>query len=482
MVEDSEDDAIIVERVLRKGGLSVSATRVSCAEEMDRALDEGPWDVILCDYLMPSFTVNDALALVRGRRLDTPFIIVSGAISDEIAVQMMKAGAHDYLNKDNLARLVPAVEREIVEAGERRQRREAELALVESEQRHRTLVESLTDTILVLNTQCQITEHYGPRVSSHSSSESLVERHLSEVLPTSVVDKISRLFDEVLSVEKGLAFQFPHDRDGVQVWSSVRLNPHEDGKRVVVVIGDVTEIKRAEEDARAAHGVALLYQDITGHDIRNAMQAILIATDLLATDDLDPSKQNLLDHIYDAVVECSDLIATVQGTANLLSTPLEKTSLSFTLRSCLELFSEDQKDVRIERRVSAKDAIVHADRFLSNLILNLLSNAVRHNSSDEKMVWVDLSEDQEGYIISVSDNGSGIPDDMKKNLLNPNRRSGGVGIHQCVQIASKYGGRLAIVDRVEGKPDMGARVDVWLPKIEYTQARSANSTYAKQEL
>ena len=482
MVEDSEDDAIIIERILRKGGFDTSTTRVSSAAEMEQALGKGSWDVILCDYLMPAFTVNDALALVRRRNLDTPFIIVSGAISDEIAVSMMKAGAHDYLNKDNLARLVPAVEREIAESAERKRRRNAELALMESEQRHRMLVESLKDTILVLDTRCEIMEHYGPKAHSNDSDESLVGRHLSEVLPKGVVDKISAIFGEVVSSSKGLAFQFPYDRDGLQVWSSVRLNPHEDGERVVVVIGDVTELKRAEEDAKAAHGVALLYQDITGHDIRNAMQAILIAADLLAAEDLDPSKQRLIDHIYDAVVECSELIATVQGTATLLSAPLEKTSLSFTLRSCLDMFSKDHKNVTIERRVSTKDAIVHADRFLSNMILNVLSNAARHNGKDEKKIWVDLSEDNEGYTISISDNGPGISDDMKKSLLNPNRRAGGVGIHQCVQIASKYGGRFEIHNRVEGESEKGTKVDIWLPKIEYTQSRSANSTYARQEL
>jgi nitrogen fixation/metabolism regulation signal transduction histidine kinase len=482
MVEDSEDDALLIERVIKNGGYAPRVKRVSNAAEMSKALDGMEWDVVLCDYMMPSFTVTDALELVKESGLDTPFIIVSGAISDEVAVEMMKAGAHDYLNKDNLSRLVPAIKREIAEAKERRMRREAELALKDSEQRYRTLVESLSDTIYVLEEECVISEHYGPNVLVGERETDLAQAHLSSVLPGPVVEKIGDLSKDVLSNGQSFGFQFPHDSSSQTPWFSVRLNPHEDGKRVVLILSDVTDLKHAEEEARAAHGVALLYQDITGHDIRNAMQAILIASDLLASDESDSGKAGLIDHINDAVVECSDLISTVQGTATLLSTPLEKTSLDFTLKSCLDVFSKEHSDVMIERKLRTKDAIIKADQFLNNLILNVLSNAVRHSERTDKRVWVELREESSGYEIDISDNGPGISDDMKKNLLNPDRRSGGVGIHQCMQIVSKYGGKFEVLDRVEGNPEEGARISIWLPNIGFTQVKGPTSTFARQEL
>ena len=126
LVEDSADDAELVLRALRRGGYQPEHRRVDTPEDMARALDEHDWDIVLADYAMPRFSAFDALAMVQERGLDIPFIVISGTIGEEIAVQAMKAGAHDYLMKDNLARLVPAVERELREADERRARRVAE--------------------------------------------------------------------------------------------------------------------------------------------------------------------------------------------------------------------------------------------------------------------------------------------------------------------------------------------------------------------
>ncbi len=129
MVEDYETDAVLLERQLRKGGYEPTSTRVESAQQMEVALGESSWDVIISDYVVPGFGALEALALVKSKGLDLPFIIVSGQIGEEIAVQAMKAGAHDYLMKDNLMRLVPAVERELREADTRRERREADQRL-----------------------------------------------------------------------------------------------------------------------------------------------------------------------------------------------------------------------------------------------------------------------------------------------------------------------------------------------------------------
>jgi len=91
--------------------------RVETAETMTAALESREWDVILCDYSMPQFNALAALALLKAMKLDIPFIIISGTIGESAAVEAMRAGAYDYLMKDGLARLAPAIEREINEAG-----------------------------------------------------------------------------------------------------------------------------------------------------------------------------------------------------------------------------------------------------------------------------------------------------------------------------------------------------------------------------
>ncbi|MDY7227019.1 response regulator [Hyalangium rubrum] len=122
LIEDSEDDALLVLRELRRGGYDVSSTRVETLEALERALDAGPWDAIITDYSLPGFTGLDSFTRVRQRGLDVPFFIVSGAIGEDIAVAAMKAGVHDFLLKDRLARLAPAVARELREAAVRAER------------------------------------------------------------------------------------------------------------------------------------------------------------------------------------------------------------------------------------------------------------------------------------------------------------------------------------------------------------------------
>lgn len=134
-VEDSVSDAAFTERALTKAGYTVCSERVVNACEMRDALRKDTWDLIIADYRLPEFDAPSALALLHETGQDIPFIVVSGAMGEDLAVAMMKAGAQDYLLKDDLARLAPAVEREIRDARIRREREHAETALRESEER-----------------------------------------------------------------------------------------------------------------------------------------------------------------------------------------------------------------------------------------------------------------------------------------------------------------------------------------------------------
>ncbi|TAM45677.1 MAG: EAL domain-containing protein [Gammaproteobacteria bacterium] len=126
VVEDSEDDTELLLRELKRGGYEPTHARVDTSEAMSATLAARAWDIVFSDFTMPHFNAFDALALLRGTGLDIPFIIVSGTIGEDRAVIAMKAGAHDYILKGNLKRLVPAVERELREAHVRKERRMAE--------------------------------------------------------------------------------------------------------------------------------------------------------------------------------------------------------------------------------------------------------------------------------------------------------------------------------------------------------------------
>ena len=149
LLEDSFHDAPLIEYALKQGGYMLQSVRVDTLSDLRAALERQPWDVILADYTLPGFTALEALVVVQAHGLDVPFLVVSGTLDAAAAVSVMRAGAHDYMRKDDLARLVPAVTRELHEAKERLARREAEALLQVSEQRFQAQYQGSPIPILI---------------------------------------------------------------------------------------------------------------------------------------------------------------------------------------------------------------------------------------------------------------------------------------------------------------------------------------------
>ena len=133
VVEDSSDDAITLIRQLRNGGYDTTYQQVDTPSQMKTALQQESWDIIISDYNMPNFSAPAALKILQEAKLDIPFIILSGVIGENEAVSAMKAGAHDYIMKGNVARLLPAIERELHEAVLRKENRLLEAQFLQSQ-------------------------------------------------------------------------------------------------------------------------------------------------------------------------------------------------------------------------------------------------------------------------------------------------------------------------------------------------------------
>ena len=157
IAEDSEDDALLLIRQMKKDGLDPVYKRVDSLKDMKDALDKKEWNVVLSDYNMPNFSGLDALNLLRQKDSEIPFIIISGTVSEEIAVKTMRKGANDYLIKDNLVRLVPSIKRELQDIEIKKERREALEELVRSEKRFKELAELLPAMIVETDLNNKIT-------------------------------------------------------------------------------------------------------------------------------------------------------------------------------------------------------------------------------------------------------------------------------------------------------------------------------------
>ncbi len=182
LVEDSDTDAQLLAYDLRQANFDVTMQRVETEDEMRLALAQGEWDAIISDFHLPAFSAPDALVVLRESGLDLPFIIVSGTIGEETAVQIMRAGAHDYLMKGNLNRLAEALRREIREARVREERRRGEVALRESEGRFRMLFERSNDAIFVVERKS------GRYLDANRAAEKLTGWSLGEIRRLSTFD------------------------------------------------------------------------------------------------------------------------------------------------------------------------------------------------------------------------------------------------------------------------------------------------------
>jgi two-component system cell cycle sensor histidine kinase/response regulator CckA len=260
LVEDSESDAALLIRLMDKAGFAVHSRRVQDGERMTQALARERWDAIICDYRMPGFDAPRALDVLKTSGLDLPFIVVSGTIGEDLAVAMMRSGAHDYLLKDNLARLVPAVEREVREARARAERRETARQLQESQERLELAVQA---------TQLGTFDFYVETGKLVWSDVTRQQFGMAPDLPVSpetfwgVLSPAER--SRVLRIGLGairgrnggdVSFEFQANRrsDGERRWLSTwgRVIFDEAGKpvRVIGTTRDITERKRHEEELK----------------------------------------------------------------------------------------------------------------------------------------------------------------------------------------------------------------------------------------
>jgi diguanylate cyclase (GGDEF)-like protein/PAS domain S-box-containing protein len=227
LIEDVEDDALLVLRELRRGGFHPVWQRVETLEELRLALGQKQWDIVISDYRLPKFNAPNALKAVREHNPSIPFILVSGTIREVLAVEMMKAGAHDYVMKDNLKRLPEAVRRELRDAQFRFEHQQAELLLKESEQRFRTLFES-TPMIAVQgydrHRQVIYWNDASERLYGYSKAEVLGKKLEDLIIPpemcSTVIDAVNHWLNTGESIPAGELNLLRKDGSLVPVYSS----------------------------------------------------------------------------------------------------------------------------------------------------------------------------------------------------------------------------------------------------------------------
>jgi two-component system cell cycle sensor histidine kinase/response regulator CckA len=251
MIEDSEDDAFLVVDDLKRHGFSPTYERVDTPAMLSAALKKQEWDVIISDYSMPSFNGRDALKQVKDTGLDIPFISVSGTLGEERAVEMMRAGAHDYIMKDSLTRLAAAVQREIAAASARREKKRMQ----KSAAHLAALVESSDDAIISETMEGVIVSwnKAAERIYGYTAEE-VIGQHISILAPPNRPNELENTLQRIIMGGESFARveTFRVRKDGTLVEVSVTISAIRDtsGKTIgaSTIARDITERRREEAE------------------------------------------------------------------------------------------------------------------------------------------------------------------------------------------------------------------------------------------
>ena len=259
LVEDSEDDALLLLSELKKGGFDVVSERVYTHDAMKKALEEKAWDIVISDYVMPGFGGMDAFKMLQKTSFDIPFILMSGKITEEMAVDALKAGAGDFILKQNLSRLVPAINRELHEAENRQAKKKAEDKFRESEERFRSVAETANDAIIAIKAPDTIYfwNRKAEEMFGYSSTEAIAMKLHKLIVPEKFREKayegMQRFFQTGTGPAIGKSLEFTALRkDGSEfpVELSISAMNIRGEWHATGIIRDISERKRLENELK----------------------------------------------------------------------------------------------------------------------------------------------------------------------------------------------------------------------------------------
>ena len=301
------------------------------------------------------------------------------------------------------------------------------------------------------------------------SFEEVVGKPISEILQIEYPNDSASEMRKTLEDSgrwSGELSQLRRDGTVIPILSSIALVKDTSFNTVgeVAVNKDMTEQKEAKTQVLYERDRAMLYLDLMGHDIRNKLQAIVMGVDIFSEMVDDDEITPILDDVIYAAEKIRSLISKVKKTEQLTGVLLSETSVVNVINDTMEKFSLENEKVEINISMLDSDPTIMADEFLDDMLHTFLENAVEHNPRKRKRIWVSLEMVSGGILISIGDNGIGIPDDRKNELFDKTRRFGGVGLHQAKQIIDKYQGRIEVANRVPKDIQSGTVIKIWIPK------------------
>ncbi len=503
LLEDTEDDALLILRALRLGGVRVDYERVFSREDLCDALDRRTWDIVVSDHTMPGFDGLTALKCLREKGKDIPFILVSGTIGEEVAVKAMRVGVSDYLMKDNLARLAPAVERELAEAEKRRRSLEVERQLVQSEEKYRLIFDSVTDAMFILDEEGNLLEVNEVACTElERSRKSLLAMNMAELAWHKDGDLVRRMLGEARPGQRTLfeSAMLRTDGEQVPVEINVQLIPYGRGTAYLVVARNSAERLLAAEEKKRLESQLLEAQKLEAvgqlaggiaHDFNNLLTGITGYAGLAMMEVESGSEMSeMLKEIQLAADRATHLTKQLLAFSRKQLHSPETLNINNAVSNTMKvvpglLGTQIDLDVRLDTEVCRvyMDP-TQVEQILLNLVVNardampeggrltVATSCARTNKRTEPGgSWSRLGP---GMCLSVSDTGVGMERDVAERAFEPffttkERGKGtGLGLSTVYGIVKQNGGDIE-VDSTLGK---GTTFYVYFPEGTENQGKA----------
>lgn len=479
IVEDSVRDAALLVRELERGGYEVIHQRVDTADDLRIALCERPWDVIVSDFAMPQFNALAALDVVVSSGIDSPFIIVSGSIGEETAAEAMRSGARDFVLKDNMKRLLPAVARELNTARMDRDRRAAQRDLDFERLLLQQIIDGSPDAISVKDTQRRyVYLNEAERRTLNVGSDQDLRGQLSDFFMAPSRAQLRR-HDEERVLATGAAvlnsLEAAIGEDGSTRWLSATRAPIRDLQGSIagiVAIGrDITENKRQEQMKNE-------FIATVNHELRTPVTSIVGALRLVNGDIAadNGASRRFFEIALQNSQRLESIVNDILDFERIQAGKMEYHRQMVDVRALVErtieanqVFSQGY-EVRLRLTDRAPECLIVTDPDrLSQIITNLISNAVRFSPKGADVV-VALAVTETAVRISVCDHGPGIPFEYAARIFDKfvqvdatdARKKGGTGLGLAIakQMAMQLGGDITL----ETAPEAGSRFHIILSR------------------
>ncbi|HVJ93159.1 MAG TPA: histidine kinase dimerization/phospho-acceptor domain-containing protein, partial [Labilithrix sp.] len=436
MVEDSEHDAVLLVRALRRAGYEPDVTRVETREAMEVALRDGSWSLILSDYSLPTFDAPSALSVLKDTGKDIPFIIVSGSVGEEPAIRAMRDGAKDYILKGQLARLGATIERELRESDERRRRRDAERAVVQGNERFRLIVEYSSDFVSILEGDWKI-RYQSPaieRVLGYDPSAVVGSSFLDLVHPEDRA-VVRQTFGAVVAAPTSTRRVEFRARNCYGTWCPVESICHNRAddpeiRGIIVTTRDMSPNSAEDEALRALLRAELASRTKSSflakmsHELRTPLNAIIGFSELMEQGLAGPLSERQHEYVVSVLESGRHLLTLVNDILDLSKVEAGRMDLDrewIQLGAIAETVERGLQSIAIGRGVSLviamdedlPDVFVDPVR-MKQVLFNLLSNGLKFTPSGGT---VELNAKRAGGVIemTVSDTGVGIrPEDLPR--------------------------------------------------------------------